>query len=139
MTPRGPSLPPVGSAETQNGRVAFRHSLLGPGPAPLLQALRSSPAPGSHVEVLKLVHMEAAAPHAGLRRPAGGAIGPGGMLGLAHGVAIEVAGAPEGGTGRRQLWTVARVGPEGQLTLAISVIVLARESHGQRQGRRWLV
>lgn len=43
----------------------------------LLQALCSTPAPGSHIEVLKLVHVEAAAPHAGLGRPAGGAISPG--------------------------------------------------------------
>lgn len=31
------------------------------------------------------------------------------------------------------------VGPKGQLALAVSIIVLARESHGQMQGSLWFV
>lgn len=80
----------------------------------LCPGLRASPAPDppplarprSHVEVLELVHMEAAAAHAGLRGPTGGAIRPGRMLGLAHGVTVEMTRAPEGSTGRWQLRTM---------------------------------
>lgn len=64
------------------------------------------PCPGSHVEVLEPVHVEAAATHAGLRGPTGGAIRPGRMLGLAHGVTVEMTRAPEGSTGRWQLRTM---------------------------------
>lgn len=50
--------------------------------------------------------MEAAATHTGLCGPTRGAISPGRMLGLTHGMTIEMARAPEGSTGRWQLWTV---------------------------------
>lgn len=83
--------------------------------------------------------MEAAATHAGLRGPTRGAVRPRRVLGLAHGVAVETAGAPEGGTGRWQLRAVLGVRPEGQLALAVSVIVFAGESRRQVQGRLWLV
>lgn len=75
--------------------------------------------------------MEAAATHTSLCGPARGTISPGRVLGLAHGMAIQMARAPEGGTGWWQLWTVARVRPKGQLALAVSIIVLPGEGHGQ--------
>ena len=75
--PQGPQPPACGTCRRTECKSGINILSWAQGQSPLPQALCPTPALGSHIESLELVHMEATATHTSLCGPARGTIGPG--------------------------------------------------------------
>lgn len=93
----------------------------------------------THIIGLHLYFADAAAVHTSLSNPTLSAVRPGEVLSLAHEVSIYPSGTPQRRTWRVQVGAVPGFRTEGQLALAVGVVVVSWERDWQAERSSWLV